>query len=778
MAKIVTLTNGAVLNAFVASGFNIRGFDLPTNIAHGSAGDALAFIARRYPLTQGVLQVKDMILSINNSRRLKDDKSLHGIELGTLFLSPNSQKSGLLGANGKPRPYGGAPADAECNRAPVTFQAGADGSLVDTTPDHKYFLNWDGNLDTTCNDYLRMFATPTQMAALGCSSPSACSFSGRVSLQHAQGIDDDSWEQSNIDFGTGATNGYGPGINDCYHNISSNGVTYFNNCRIKFDCTKTGWDPAFIPTCCNQIGGEDARCDPLWCIDDPESKCLPTMLSSCTGLPANPLTSQTTAGIKGMSTCGRHNFLTPDTASTNNMACNAYWITTHDMFLEYVLKGGKPEDVSAQALNKAEAMMAEVHRYCIGDGKGAAEGAASGECSCYNGYVNCQGAQSLSGACLMHVPDPVNKSAARRVDAYCSGDTIPPLYSSYSSLSSSGATVWLPGPCGNALPSYATPTVNSDSPNPWGGSGSGSGSGVGGFPLHCWLPECQTNGETCVFKNMVDFLKPCPSICFQYASGANMTIGKINSPNKSTEVDVTQVSCDFGGKERNALISPFSVPEDCMYLSLQMPQSTRGTISLPLYNLGQDALNSFSSITYAAYSSVSPLVSILPADQKGFISSMGSTTLHVVVDTAGQAPYTTMNGFLDIQDPTGANGQFYVPLEIAILGPDSTQGGTPVAPSGVPFTCDPNFGSTLGPSPSPTPLPPNPNRSVRSIQPAGNAGGAGPSASASGASAKGAVQPKASNVLGEIAIAIYAATAIGLVLIVLALVWIGKKIRK
>ena len=52
MAKIVTLTNGAVLNAFVASGFNIRGFDLPTNIAHGSAGDALAFIARRYPLTQ------------------------------------------------------------------------------------------------------------------------------------------------------------------------------------------------------------------------------------------------------------------------------------------------------------------------------------------------------------------------------------------------------------------------------------------------------------------------------------------------------------------------------------------------------------------------------------------------------------------------------------------------------------------------------------------------------------------------------------------------------
>jgi hypothetical protein len=755
MTRAVTLTRGAVFDAFAASGFNFREFTLPTNIASGSTGDALAFIARRYPLTQGVLQVKDMILSINNSRRLRSDKSLVGIE-GPLFLSPNSQKSGLVGANGLPRPYGGAPTDAECNRAPVTFAAGSNDNIID--PNIYSWAEWNPNNNgnyipnVTCNEFLGTFASQatsggsvaTWLSKVGCTSAAACTFDGTVLLKDEQGT-------------SCVYHGAGTAPNGTYYSLG-----WFDNCKIRFDCTKTAWDPAFIPTCCNQIGGDDARCDPLWCIDDPESQCLPTMLSSCTGLPANPFTSQTTAGIKGMSSCGRHNFLTPDTASTNNMACNEYWLATHDMFLEYVLKGGKPDEVSAQALNKAEAMMAEVHRYCIGDGRASAEGAASGECSCYNGYVNCQGAQSLSGACLMHVPDPTNKGAARRVDAYCSGDTIPPLYSSFSSVSSSGVTEWLPGPCGNALPSYATPTVNSDSPNPWGG-GSGSGSGVGGFPLHCWLPECQTNGETCVFKNMVDFLKPCPSICFQYSSGANITIGNINSPNKSTEVDVTQVSCDFGGKERNALISPYSVPEDCMYLSLQMPQNMRGTISLPLFNLGQDALHSFSSITYAAYSSVSPLISILPADQRGFISSMGSTTVHVMVDSAGQEPYTTINGFLNFQDPTGANGQFYVPLEIAILGPDSSQGGTPVASSGVPFTCDPNFGSTLGPSPSQ--ILQNTNRSVRSMQRIADAENEGAAT----------MQQKASKKLKESAIV---SMAIGLVLFLVAVVWMHKKIRK
>ena len=622
---------------------------LPSSLR--TVGDALTFISRKYRVP-----LDDMLLSVNNYRILSNERLLSDVSSEDLYLSPNSRLK-LSDSLGNSIPRAGSEQDTSCNRRAVTFIKGANSEIKDQ---NKYVVgatlpDYPGGPGgrVTCNDFFSTYSSqlsPSDLKSLldtvGCSGSGLdCEFEGTVNFNSS-------------DFG-----------DNCQGPVEGpNALLYRVLCNITFDCTKTGWDPAYKAECCSQIGGGDSRCDPNWCIDDPSAECLDVFMSSCTG----------------SSTCGRHKFLTFDSALTGNMACNSYFMATQDIYLENG-KSATPSNVSPNTILKEQGIMQEVNRYC----SGAGEGAASGECSCYRGYINCQGAQAMSGQCLMHVPDPSTGGVGRRVDVYCEKDVVPPQYSSYTV---DGGKTWLPGPC-NGLPSYASPTVNPDSGNPYVGGG-----GVGGFPLHCWLPECQTSGESCGFKNLTDFLKPCPDICFQYSSGANINIINIGTESQSQEVDVTNQTCNFAGTERNAMASPFAVAENCLYMSIEMAVNTKGTISMQLYNLSQDTLAPFTSISYAAFSSLDPMVSFLPGDQTGTIENLSSKTVHLVVDTSGQAPYTVFNGFIDFRDASGANGQYYAPLQVAVLGPDSPQGGNPNPQDGTLFPCDPNFFSTIGPS--------------------------------------------------------------------------------
>lgn len=470
----------------------------------------------------------------------------------------------------------------------VTCQ-GTDGyGHMTWTNGHCGSLAGEHNYSAQANFHITQIANLQQV---GCSDWSSCSFA---------------WADGSPNTFTGQVGAY---LGDACYGCNFQGVI-----------SRTVADPTYREACC--FGAiADQRCAPQWCPSDPAGECAALFAAQCVGA----------------SDCGRHKFLTPSyTSNQGGAPCNAWYLGVKANAEQGYYTASLPPPAWASFYS----VTAEVARYC------AAEGAAAGECSCYNAYVACTAAE---GGCLIAADTGDGRDVARRVDVYCT--------SAFSTTSADGSWVTLSDVCSNS-PSYGAPTLNPRGANPYTPP-----SGVDPFPLHCWLPACQAQADDCIFKNLADVARACPPVCMQFASSANVIITNTTTP--AVHVNVDAVTCGAWDGVGTASVPPLAWPSSFMAVSVPAGYATSFTV--PLVNSSRDTAPGFSSVTAHLWSTVEPLLTPASTDAVG-VPNGSTTAMWVHVDAGGLQPLQFYRGLLAAVDASGANPPAILPFDLDVLG--------------------------------------------------------------------------------------------------------------
>lgn len=442
-----------------------------------------------------------------------------------------------------------------------------------------------------------------------------------------------------------------------------------STCQMSLECYKTKWDATYLEPCCfGAIAASDPRCAPGWCPADPQSECTALFTANCVGA----------------SSCGRHKFLTPSqTADMGGAPCNMWYLNVKDNAIlgQYWVTSVTVGSVTSVtypsiSLDPLLSVTAEISRYC------AAEGASSGECSCYNAYEACTDAASGGPGCLIAADTGGPRSVVRRVDVYCNGG--------FSTTTEAGAWVTLSSTC-DAAAAYGSPTINPASSNPYAPPG-----GVNPFPAHCWLPACQMQSDDCIFKNLPDLRRACPPICMQFASGNSVVINGTTTP--AVHINVDDVSCGGWNGVSSVSATPYAWPTS--EFAVVVPVGHVASFSIPLTNTSQDTAAGFNTMSTDLFSTLEPVVTLPQAAGNPLPLPNGSVTaVWVSVDAGALFPAQYYEGMLAAVDHTKANAPGVLAFTLDIGGPDDT--ATLQLGSGAPVTL-PTTPSTRPPTAAPS----------------------------------------------------------------------------
>lgn len=413
--------------------------------------------------------------------------------------------------------------------------------------------------------------------------------------------------------------------------------------------TRTQADESYrVPCCFGSIS--DVRCDPTWCPSDPAGSCTDLFAAACLG----------------SSSCGRHKYLTPSyTSDQDGAPCNTWYLNVKDN----AVTGAYADGALSLSLDPMVAVDAEIARFC------GAEGATSGECSCYNAYVACTPANAGEGGCLIAgVAGGEGRGVARRVDVYCNA--------AFSTSSADGSWfTFSDETCGPNV-GYGSPTLNSSSSNPYVPPG-----GVDPFPLHCWLPQCQQQTDDCIFKSIVDLQRACPPICLQFASAANVIIDGTTTP--AVTINVNQISCGTWDGISSVSQAPFLWPASEM--ALEVPAGYATSFTIPLTNTSIDSATSYDSMSVNLFSTIEPIV-VLPAAAGNPLGlpNNSATDMWVVVDAGGLLEGQSYGGLIAATDATNANAPGILAFFLDIVPSDR--------PAAVTLSADDSFNPPVVPS--------------------------------------------------------------------------------
>lgn len=470
----------------------------------------------------------------------------------------------------------------------------------------------------------------TTLEAAGCSDWSSCTFE---------------WEDPAALYYTGRSG-------DEFHTA----IAVCHPCFWSGTLVKTGWDATFKSDCCKGvIAGNDPRCAPSWCPSDPQGECAAVLTAACSGT----------------SSCGRHKFLTPleGGADMDGAHCNTWYLATK-LAAESGAYATASGGGTGGGLNALLSVTTEIGRYC------GAEGAPSGECSCYNAVAACA---ATAGGCLIaadtaggNEPLGGTRNVYRRVDAYCA--------SAFSVSDGQGGWTHYDDVCSNN-PTYGAPTLNgSGSANPYAPPG-----GVDPFPMHCWMPACQLQADDCIFKNLVDAHRACPPICLQYAAANSVVIDGGSVP--TVHINVDALDCGTWSGVTSVSQCPYAWPT--AQLAITMPVGGVTSFSLPLANTSQDTAAAYASLSTDWFSSLEPLVSLPRGPQ--LLANNAVHDVWITVDAGGLYAPQFYEGIIVAVDESGANPPATVPFDLDIVGATApaivdSGAGAPLHPPVVPST--------------------------------------------------------------------------------------------
>ena len=417
-------------------------------------------------------------------------------------------------------------------------------------------------------------------------------------------------------------------------------------------CSVTASDPVYKQACCNVgspnlLTGTDPRtgeafqneaCDPSWCLSDPLGACA-NAFQECDAI----------------SPCHRHYFLSNIPFPSSDLMVNSLTLLPTNSFTP--IKGVRCNDWYTETVKQAiqrttlwtgvtevtqrvVSVMNTISGFC-GDPKYRGQG----ECSCFNGYLShaVPWSNADSGDNLeyqyktrlgetIYQPFIVSQDAVgqiRRYDAYCA-DPGNPSFSAPLSFSDHGTWVTYSNVCSTTAPyseietQSAFPTINpaksirsltnyGDVVNyePTDGAGDSLLGVIETFPmpLHCWLPACVAEGvpDTAVFRNLWALgVQPCPSICYQVASGDQVSIGGSGAAN--AHIHDNFVSCDFGYKNS---VFPFAYPPACRAMTVDVPANYIGGFTIPFTYGSLDISSTFVTTSLSAVVNSFPMVALV-----------------------------------------------------------------------------------------------------------------------------------------------------------------------
>lgn len=423
------------------------------------------------------------------------------------------------------------------------------------------------------------------------------------------------------------------------------------------NCTKTSWDPTYKKDCClGNIPSSDIRCDPRWCLDDPQGECAFVYADMC-----NSVTS-----------CGKHALLTQDPNLTNGIACNKWYQNVLNTV--YAAQDDPAQKASVSSNPSFLAIVEMIDGYCKAN-------PSAGECTCYNAHKLCSSSVTSQNQsqCIIVDPTGLSNGSGRRMDAYCTGvggssNPADPAYAAACGGSAAGSTI---------NPSYTSPTINDPS------SFLPPGSDIQALPTHCWLPACQNSELTCVFKNMPDLFTQCPSVCFQYSSGANIDINNSNVSAMDINIGNNVLACTFEGY--SALCTPFAFPYGCSDLVVNAPINQAAlAFTVRVYNVAQDKNPTFNSFSYEAFTGLPTQLQIVGGTNKGSLNGGAYVDLQLQLNTQNAYANEVVRTFIAVLDASGVNGTANLPVTI-LMTPEGTPltmtsacstGAAPSAPSG------------------------------------------------------------------------------------------------
>jgi hypothetical protein len=370
------------------------------------------------------------------------------------------------------------------------------------------------------------------------------------------------------------------------------------NCTFKGDgykCMVDTYDPQYRKECC-LLSGEGkpipSYCDPAWCVLDPQGKCGDLFVPLCSSV----------------SDCGKHALLETDISKTNGVPCNK-WFTSLQNQAQILGQNTRYNP----SIGKVAAI---IDSYCTDPVNGNPE---SGECACYNGLSNCKDTINKGGQCMIAVPvDPKNPSrSVYRADAYCK-----------------------PNPDNQASDPDLCPS---------GGKGPAlNGPAGGGLPLHCWLPECQADSNTQIFRNLVDLSRPCPSMCVQYSGGGQIDINSINAgKNSAVVIGNNNLSCSFPDTP-NPVNFAFNAPTTAV--NLTSPLNSSFTQTLRMTNPSADF--TLGSMQYSVSTNLaSELLTIVPSE--GSVLPSESVDFQLTLNGNPSYAGSTYEGYVAFHDVSG-----------------------------------------------------------------------------------------------------------------------------
>ena len=132
-----------------------------------------------------------------------------------------------------------------------------------------------------------------------------------------------------------------------------------------------------------------------------------------------------------------------------------------------------------------------------------------------------------------------------------------------------------------------------------------------------------------------------------------------------TEMGDNTLSCNMSGAQTK-IATPWEFSAACTSMAIELQPNFEAVIPLEFTNVSSETHASFTSLGFAAYSSLNAKVYFY-GSHTGSLTSNETGTLTLVINTAMMSPGTSFNGSINIQSTDGLNGQAYLPLQLSIV---------------------------------------------------------------------------------------------------------------